>query len=135
MRRTAAGIVMLFASMVTAGTASPAAASHGPTHPEGAWLAGLATSFGTANHTATTLPDGTVLTAGGDGSAPSGLRTDVQRYDPTTNTWSTRDSLNVARGRHHAVLLGNGLVLVAGGTSTATAELYVPASDTWSTAS
>ena len=80
------------------------------------------------DHTATLLPDGTVLVAGGgvfEGSASAEL------YDPASGTWTeTGDLLNV-RFVHTATLLPNGKVLVAGGLdehfppiATASAELY-----------
>ena len=51
--------------------------------------------------------------------------------------WSFTGSLNTARFFHTATLLPNGMVLVAGGGfgSLASAELYDPASGTWSFAS
>ena len=79
------------------------------------------------HHTATLLPDGMVLAAGGfDTSAIAS----AELYDPANGTWSFTGSLNVARNNHTATLLSNGLVLVAGGSDTS-AELYDPASGTW----
>src|SRR6266550_2428090 len=50
-------------------------------------------------------------------------------------TWTYTGSLNIARGFHTATLLHNGIVLVAGGFGAnsylASAELYDPASGTW----
>jgi Tol biopolymer transport system component/N-acetylneuraminic acid mutarotase len=50
--------------------------------------------------------------------------------------WTTAAGLGNPRGNHTATLLANGKVLVAGGLGTtgelATAELYNPATDTWS---
>src|SRR5450631_2265432 len=53
-------------------------------------------------------------------------------------TWTATGSLATARGGHTATLLPNGKVLVAGGEGTsvsneylASAELYDPASGTW----
>ena len=64
-------------------------------------------------HTATLLPSGKVLVAGGynDGSLSS-----AELYDPATGTWSGTVSLN-ARALHTATLLLSGKVLVAGGAT------------------
>jgi len=90
------------------------------------------------NHTATLLPNGKVLVAGGNsGAGIQGILNSAELYDPATGTWSLTASLNVPRSFSTATLLPNGKVLVAGGTSspssvTATAELYDPATGTWS---
>src|SRR5205807_1838144 len=88
-------------------------------------------------HTATLLKDGRVLVAGGnDGSNPL---TTAELYSPATGTWRQTGSLNVPHDLCTATLLGTGKVLVVGGFSTAgavvgtnTAELYDPATETWS---
>ncbi len=88
------------------------------------------------DHTATLLPDGRVLVAGGYGSA--GFLAGAEVYDPTTGVWSATGSLNAARDRHTATLLPDGRVLVAGGWDgigvdpLASAEVYDPAAGTWS---
>src|SRR6266446_5141055 len=85
-------------------------------------------------HTATLLPDGKVLVAGGwDGFNPF---TSAERYDPSSGMWRTTGSLHIARELHTATLLPNGMVLVAGGRDSSgqpldSAELYDPASGTW----
>ncbi len=87
------------------------------------------------NQTATLLPNGNVLVAGGyDGN--SGLAT-AELYDPASRSWKSTGSLAAPRQLHTATLLPNGKVLVVGGgvgalQSLATAELYDPASGTWS---
>ena len=65
------------------------------------------------SHTATLLPDGIVLAAGGFGVG--GVFASAELYDPATGTWMTADSLSTARSQHTATLLPNGMVLVAGG--------------------
>jgi hypothetical protein len=60
--------------------------------------------------TATLLPNGMVLVAGGNGANSTS-----QRYDPTTNTWSSAGTLARGRMRATATLLTDGRVLVAGG--------------------
>src|SRR5215217_4663884 len=84
------------------------------------------------SHTATLLPNGMVLVAGGFGP----VRASAELYDPASGTWTPTDNLNTARAQHTATLLPNGMVLVAGGfdsnvNASASAELYDPASGTW----
>jgi len=87
------------------------------------------------NHTATLLPNGKVLVAGG--SQNDGSFNTSELYDPATGTWSFTGTLNTARESHTATLLPNGKVLIAAGfdydyNSLNTAELYDPATGTWS---
>jgi len=73
-------------------------------------------------HTATLLPAGTVLVAGGGGDNPT-----AEVFDPTTGTFSITGGMEVGRSGHTATLLSNGSVLVAGGglyLGLASAELY-----------
>lgn len=88
-------------------------------------------------HSATLLPDGRVLVAGGYG--PSRLDS-AELYDPVTGQWSATGSLMKPRVMHTATLLPNGKVLVVGGDTSPvppdfgrgnTAELYDPATETW----
>ena len=65
-------------------------------------------------HTATLLPNGKVLVAGGGSSNASPLAS-AELYDPATGHWTTTGSLATARSGHTATLLPNGKVLVAGG--------------------
>jgi Galactose oxidase, central domain/Kelch motif len=87
-----------------------------------------------AFHTATLLPNGKVLVAGGR-AWPFGDVPGSELYDPANRTWTSTGSLQQARNSHTATLLPNGKVLVAGGRvdlfEVATAELYDPASGSW----
>ena len=81
------------------------------------------------DHTATLLPDGTVLIVGGLGPAASS----AEIYEPATGTSTLVGPLTEPRSDHAAVLLESGKVLILGGdtsgvgaTPTAGAELYVP---------
>jgi len=65
-------------------------------------------------HTATLLPNGKVLVAGGVSGAIATLGSS-ELYDPATGVWSTTGSMATARAYHTATLLPNGKVLVAGG--------------------
>jgi len=85
-----------------------------------------------ADHSATLLPNGKVLVAGGQ--TPLAL-TSAELYDPVTGTWSATGSLVGPRCQHTATLLPNGQVLVAGGAAAdylTSAELYDPVTGTWS---
>lgn len=53
-------------------------------------------------------------------------------YPQSTPGWTLTGELNVARYGHTATLLQNGKVLVVGGDLAGTAELYDPATGTWS---
>jgi WD40 repeat protein len=105
-------------------------------------------------HTATLLPDGRVLVAGGTTGAsaaaslgvtlasvrrvatePQVLRT-AELYDPTTGTFSPTGSMATVRVNHTATALLDGRVLVAGAgdqglAGEASAELYDPATGTF----
>src|SRR5204862_349242 len=85
------------------------------------------------NHTATLLPNGKVLVAGGD----DGSRlASAELYDPASGSWTATNPLAAVRYEHTATLLPNGKILVAGGFGNggsvlASAELYDPASGSW----
>src|SRR5207237_684766 len=85
-------------------------------------------------HTATRLPDGRVLVAGGYNGS-NGTRDSAEIYDPAAGTWSPTGSMAGSREYHTAALLPDGRVLAAGGYNgsyLASAEIYDPASGTWS---
>jgi WD40 repeat protein len=83
------------------------------------------------HHTATLLPNGEVLVAGGYGDDSAS----AELYDSANGRWSDTRSLAQGRFKHVAILLPNGKVLVAGGSTDipTSAELYDPASGTWNT--
>ncbi|MCI0539855.1 MAG: hypothetical protein L0Z50_31995 [Verrucomicrobiales bacterium] len=101
--------------------------------------------MGTARgfHIATRLLDGRVLVAGG-WTLPACLITGTataEVYDPMTGHWSQIGGMTIARGAlvFHSTdaLLSDGRVLATGGetpdgSTTATAELFDPATGTWS---
>ncbi len=63
-----------------------------------------------SGHTATLLPDGRVIVAGG------ALTPVVELYDPVTGTWRPTFELPEARQQHTATLLPTGEVLIIGGS-------------------
>jgi sugar lactone lactonase YvrE len=87
-------------------------------------------------HTATLLPTGKVLVAGGY-SAPYpelGYTDTAELFDPATGTWELTGRMSAGRAGHSATLLRTGKVLVAGGSAGwFSAELYDPAVGTWAT--
>jgi hypothetical protein len=88
-------------------------------------------------HTATLLPSGKVLIAGGE-DAGSRAFASAELYDPSTGTFSPTGNMTMPRAGHTATLLNNGKVLVAGGTlggsteaALPSAELYDPSTGTF----
>jgi glycine/serine hydroxymethyltransferase len=67
-------------------------------------------------YTATLLPKGMVLAAGGHVSYPY-VSASAEMYDSASDTWTPTGSLNTERAEHTATLLPNGMVLVAGGSA------------------
>ena len=120
-------------SELSAGPATVAAQANGFWSPTGDLNAGRYL------HTATLLPDGKVLVAGGTSSGRCCTPTSTaELYDPITGTWSATENLNTARFSHSATLLQNGQVMVAGGYggyagefALNSAELYDPATRSW----
>src|SRR5208282_5557369 len=76
--------------------------------------------------TATLLPNGSVLIAGGQNSTGT-LLTSTEIYTPGTQSFTAGPGpLNVARAGHTATLLPSGKILMAGGSGSNSAELYDP---------
>jgi hypothetical protein len=82
-------------------------------------------------HTATRLPDGRVLIAGGETLLAAPRHVDLsytatcELFDPATGTWHMAAPMVAARTSHTAVLLADGRVLFAGG-SVSNVEIYDP---------
>jgi Kelch motif/Galactose oxidase, central domain len=74
--------------------------------------------------TATLLPNGRVLAAGG--YSDYNTVSSAELYDPVTASWSVTGSLNAVHSEHTATLLASGKVLVAGGGGNNSEELYDP---------
>ncbi|NBQ43762.1 MAG: hypothetical protein EBU23_15175, partial [Mycobacteriaceae bacterium] len=97
------------------------------------WTATGPLATGRSGHTATLLPNGKVLVAGGIGS--TGFVASAEVCDPAQGTWTATGPLATGRSDHTATLLPNGKVLVTGGVNNsgilASAEVYDPAQGTW----
>ena len=94
---------------------TPATTREGPT---GAYVNLPRLTMPRAAHTATALPDGRVLVAGGCtvdgcGGTPAGGRTEL--YDPRTRRFAPGPAMVRARAGHTATALADGRVLFAGG--------------------
>ena len=102
----------------------------------GVWTTAGSLTTGRISHTATLLPNGKVLVAGGMNT--STVLNSTELYDPDSG-WTATIVLNTARRLHTATLLTNGKVLVAGGSDDTSlnpnginsAELYDPATGFW----
>jgi Kelch motif/Galactose oxidase, central domain len=124
-------------STTSAGAPTPratAAVTAEPSIPNGpavgTWKATDSMAVARKLHTATLLPDGKVLVAGGvdsDDDASFRSLASAELYDPRTGTWSATGSMLHPRAWHTATLLPNGLVLVAGGQCPGLYEKACPA--------
>jgi uncharacterized protein (TIGR03437 family) len=105
----------------------------------GQWSATGNPSTPRANHIAVRLANGKVLIASGNGDPFSNILNTAEIYDPESGTWSPAGNLNVARQSPRATLLADGRALISGGmvvngttaSFTNTAEVYDPATNTW----
>ncbi len=80
-------------------------------------------------HTATLLPDGRVLMAGGWNGVDYFATAEL--YDPDDGTFNPTGSMAAYRICHTATLLRDGRVLMAGGSDDSSAEIYDPATGTF----
>jgi len=106
------------------------------------WSSAGTMDFATTSAADALLGNGDMLVAGGYNSTSLALAS-AQIYNPTSNTWSLTASMAHGRQNATAVTLANGKVLVVGGFDQnnpvnnqylASAELFDPATDTWSSA-
>jgi Kelch motif len=75
-----------------------------------------------AKHSATLLPNGKVLIAGGAGDDFQPLASG-ELYDPSSGRFSPAGNMTTPRSGHTAILLANGKVLIAGGAQTRSAVI------------
>jgi hypothetical protein len=105
----------------------------------GKWAATGDLLIAVRGHTATLLPSGRVLVAGG-GPEYTAI---AQLFDPAAGKWKAAGKMTAAEGGsfvsrkfHEATLLPTGKVLIVGGSANAidvfsSAELYDPATGKW----
>ena len=91
-----------------------------------------------AQHSATLLPNGEVLVAGGMSTNSDNPLSSVELYNPATGTWTVTNSIHDGRIFPTAILLPNGKVLISGGTDgeltvnpIPSAELFDPVTGMW----
>ncbi len=95
---------------------------------DGAITVAASMNVARSGHTATLLPSGEVLIAGGMNGNGSYIA-DCEVYSPAANRFSSAPSMSALRVGHTATLLANGKVLIAGGYNgnyLQNAELYDP---------
>lgn len=134
------GLVLVAGGYTTGSAATASAELYDPSASGGlgGWVLAGTMAAARYGHTATTLPGGKILVAGGrDGST---YLDSTEVYDSPTDAWSASGTMSIPHWRHTATLLLNGKVLVAGGRSANTsgyhpvAELYDAATDQFTTA-
>lgn len=99
----------------------------------GAWTIVGSLNTNRSSATATLLPNGQVLVAGGYNS---NAILSAELFDPVSQTWTLTGPMTTARYYATATLLSNGKVFVAGGRGTnslpnKSAELFDPATGAW----
>lgn len=94
-----------------------------------------------ARHTASLLPDGRVLVAGGSSPNDDGSfrwESSVELYDSAADSWAATGEMLVPRHSHTATLLPDGRVLVSGGFGAdgwlGSAEVWDPKTGRWAAA-
>ena len=107
----------------------------------GKWSATGTMTISRTDHSASLLPNGQVLVAGGETVDFNGVTVaSAELYNPLTGSWTATGSMLLSRERHTANVLQNGQVLVAGGDfydgvnfgALTECELYDPVLGTWS---
>jgi len=113
----------------------------GPTEQTiGTWKSTSSMMAARGGHSATLLPSGLVLVAGGLNYNGTDSTETTELYDPVAGTWHFADSMMLTRWGHQAVLLPTGVLVVGGDASTGSgaphspctfAYLFDPTSGTW----
>src|ERR1035441_1585304 len=132
------GDVLVAGGLGVNGSYAPLASAEIYNQATGKWTVTSSMSVGRMAFTATLLPNGEVLVAGGSTYAASCFAT-AELYNPSTGQWKPTGSMAQPRCLHVATLLTSGDVLVAGGVESdfglqrtvATAELYNPSTGVW----
>jgi len=108
----------------------------------GVWISAGSLTAARRDLAGATLPDGTLLVAGGYQASTGTELATTELYDPTKGAWGKVGSLGTARSELRLTALANGAAVATGGlvrdakgavTSTLkTVELYDPVAQTWS---
>jgi len=102
----------------------------------GSFTATGSMAFPRQSHTATLLPNGSVLVTGGMNA--TGTLATAELFHPASGSFTRTGNMKTARQGHTATLLLDGSVLITGGANAAgglaTAELFHPASGTFTSA-
>lgn len=132
--RSQLALTLVALVMIAAAIVVPLGSSHFHAYaqaPAGSWTATGSMNMIRLAHTATLLPNGQVLVAGGQNTDGYYLAS-AELYDPSTGTWTATGSMNTGHGDYHTqTLLSNGSVLVVGAAypdPAFEAELYETAS-------
>src|SRR5271155_3171435 len=96
----------------------------------GVWTATGLMAVAQFDGTATLLPNGQVLVAGGISYIGPTNTNAAELYNPANGTWTATGSMNSIHYSQTATLLPNGKLLVAGGDCCGSAELYNPTNGT-----
>ncbi len=110
------------------------------TSPQGTRVAALAMTTPRANAAAIRLQDGRVLICGGTATGQvGGVLSSAELYDPATQSFTPTGSMTVPRAGQTITMLQDGRVLLTGGVQNAgyrsqlaSAEIYDPATGTFS---
>jgi len=78
------------------------------------WMLTNNLTYPRTGHTASILPNGSVLVVGGVGNDSIGMTAEL--YDPLSNTWTFVANMTYPRLRHTASVILNSSVLVVGGS-------------------
>ncbi|MEM7354531.1 MAG: kelch repeat-containing protein, partial [Acidobacteriota bacterium] len=107
----------------------------------GTWSATGSLNESRSQHTATLLPSGEILVAGGQYKINTETRASAELYDPLSGTWALVAPMSEPRAHHSATLLPSGQILIAGGSTVSngsgvlsTTEIYDSTLNTWSPA-
>lgn len=123
----AVGTLVIAAVVLGRGAGGP------PAESQGQLVAAAPMSADRAAHTATELPDGRILIAGGFTDA--GSARGAERFDPGVGRFAPLPPMVTTRHSHTATALPDGRVLIAGGYgeggTLATAELFDPATNSF----
>ena len=102
-----------------------------------AWISTGTLALARMSHTATLLPSGKVVIAGGITFVNSmySQTASVESYDPVSNSWSTLASMPAARSEHTSTRLSNGKIFIVGGSAGGiylnSAVIYDTTTNTW----